>query len=284
MVGRKGAEYSDFMMNAGAWGWPTQCRVCRRWQAHALCTTCLPPSGRAGPRCLRCALPLPSSRVTHPDGLCALCEDEPPRFDHAIAAFDYEAPWSGLVAALKFRQDPALAVPLAGALQEPILKRWGLPSRPGQPALQRLRAGAPSLIVPVPLSAARLRERGYNQADRLARALGRTLRLPVQTDLVQRRRDTARLMSLDKDAREAHIRGAFHVPPAWRAAIAGRHVAVVDDVLTTGATLNAVSDALWRAGAREVSAWVLARTPRPHDADRSGGQQTAGSETTASSC
>lgn len=211
------------------------------------------------PRCQRCALPLQPGQ----DELCEICEDQPPMFDHGVAALDYSLPWSSVLAQLKFQQDPALAEVLAKLLLPPILHRWQLKPIPGQPALQRLRAGAPSLIVPVPLSSQRLQERGYNQAALLARQLGKQLRLPVNTHILAKHRHTPRLMSLHAQERQQRIRGAFTVAPTSQPALKNRHVAVVDDILTTGATLNEISRVLWQAGAREISVWVVARTPRP---------------------
>jgi ComF family protein len=239
------------------------CRACHRWQGRMLCTTCLTPDIMAQARCRRCALVLTPHPTHGEEGLCQLCAEEPPAFDHAVAALDYVAPWRQLIAALKFRKDPAIAQALGGLLLEQILKSWGLRT-PGQSrTLLRLRAGAPTLILPVPLSASRLCERGYNQAALLGRHIAETLELPMRTDILTRPRDTARLMSLDADERQRHISGAFNVPPELAALIRGRHVAVVDDVLTTGATLNEIARTLWSAGAREVSVWVVARTPAP---------------------
>jgi ComF family protein len=206
-------------------------------------------------------------------GLCSQCEDHPPFFDHALAALDYAAPWQQLIGALKFRDDPAISKPLAQLLAQQALKRWaarpapeGLPHRRNQPHRTnplRLRAGAPTLLVPVPLSAQRLRERGYNQAALVAGHLSKALHLPMNPRLLVRKRDTSRMMSLDADARQWQIQGAFSVRPGMADQIEGRHVAIVDDVLTTGATVNEIARTLWTAGARQVSVWVLARTPAP---------------------
>lgn len=250
------------MTKAGKWFWPTLCRVCDRWQGHSICAPCTQEAQLAAPRCHRCAI-----RVAPGVSLCQACEDMPPVFDHALAAVDYELPWSPLVAALKFREDPALASPLAALMAQSIKARWALPLPPRagrpEPRAMAWRRGAPALIVPVPLSTQRLQERGYNQAGLLAAHLGRQLRRPVQQEALLRVRHTDRLMRMDSDERGQHIRGAFAVDPAHRRLIENRHVAVVDDVLTTGATLNEVARTLWLAGASEVSVWVVARTPAP---------------------
>jgi len=117
--------------------------------------------------------------------------------------------------------------------------------------------------VPIPLSRTRLRERGYNQSWLIAQQLGKQLGIPAHHDLLHRTRDTDRLMSLDAQARRQQIQGAFDVPDAGVPAIAGRHIALVDDVLTTGATLNEAAHCLLDAGATSVSAWAVARTPAP---------------------
>jgi ComF family protein len=116
----------------------------------------------------------------------------------------------------------------------------------------------PDLLLPMPLAPARLSDRGFNQAAELARCLCVPLDLPVSLEAAVRTRETAPQASLPLDERARNIRGAFSAQPG----VAGLRVAVVDDVLTTGATLNELAKALRRAGAREVTGWVLARTPR----------------------
>ena len=265
------------MGTAGRAWWPTSCRVCHRWQTGVLCLRCLEGAGLSALRCTRCALRLPSpARHTFlppdDDGLCQACRDAPPGFDHACAVLDYAEPWSSLIASLKFQDDTAMADVLARLMAPALIRRWHVPGgKPASPRDTRRRQralwkrGAPSVIVPVPLSAARLKERGYNQAWLLARQLSTHLGLPAWHDALVRRKDTPRLMTLDADERLRHIRHAFAISPRHMPQLQGRHVAVVDDVLTTGATLNEIATTLWQAGAREVSVWVVARTPAPQD-------------------
>lgn len=211
--------------------------------------------------------------LANDDGLCQACRDAPPGFDHASAVLDYAEPWSSLIASLKFQEDTAMADVLARLMAPALARRWhATGQKPAEPrgASRRpqrtpWKRGAPSVIMPVPLSAARLRERGYNQAWLLARRLAGQLGLPAWHDALVRRKDTPRLMTLDADERLRHIRHAFAISPRHRPLLQGRHVAVVDDVLTTGATLNEIANTLWEAGAREVSVWVAARTPAPQD-------------------
>ena len=119
----------------------------------------------------------------------------------------------------------------------------------------------PALLLSVPLSRERLRERGYNQSWELARRLGRSLRIDATPALLQRGRDTAHQIGMTRHERERNLRDAFWIDPARRATLQGRHVALVDDVFTTGATAHAAAVALRRAGAARVDVWVIARTP-----------------------
>jgi ComF family protein len=224
--------------------WPGLCLVCRKAQWQAVCHQCLSAFAPTRPRCKRCALTLESG---HP--ACQACEDAPPEFDRAFAAVDYTSPWRELVARFKFNGDVALARPLSALMATQLRK---MPPR-----------GRPQWIIPTPLSPARLRERGYNQSWQLARHLSRQVGIPTLPNAVRRVKDTPRMMTLEADDRRQQIRGAFEVATSCRRALAGRHVALVDDVLTTGATLDEVTRTLQAAGVRQVSVWVLARTPKP---------------------
>lgn len=166
-----------------------------------------------------------------------------------MAALPYAAPWSTLISRLKFQQAAHLGAPLGRVLAHAV-----------RPSLHA--STCPDVVLPVPVSAARLRERGFNQAWLLARGCARGLGLPARADVLHRTQHSARLMTLDAEARALALRHAFAVAPAQQHWVEGAHVALVDDVLTTGATLNAACSALRAAGAASISAWVLARTPR----------------------
>ncbi|RZI84545.1 MAG: ComF family protein [Rubrivivax sp.] len=252
MAESKGAQYIDRMPTAPRpslfqrWRlpWPGLCLICRQPQWDAICHRCVTAFASPRPRCQRCALPVEGHLAP-----CRPCDDQPPEFDRAVAAVDYTAPWSELIARFKFNGDLALSRPLSSLLAERLK---ALPAR-----------SRPQVIIPTPLSAARLRERGYNQTWHLARRLSGQMGIPALPHALRRVKDTARMMSLDADERRRQIRHAFEVAPEHRRALAGRHVAVVDDVLTTGATLNEITLTLQDAGVRSVSVWVLARTPSP---------------------
>ncbi len=218
---------------------PSQCAVCRAWDRGGLCTACRARHAAPRPRCQRCA-------VSVPDGVaeCAGCLREPPPYRQACAAVDYAFPWSRLIGAFKFRAALDLASPLAGLVAA---------------AVARQGTRSADLVLPVPLSPERLRERGMNQAWELARRLGATLDLEAQPHALLRLVDTVHLAALPRAERAARIRGAFAVAPA--AALRGRHVALVDDVMTSGATVAEASRTLLAAGAASVQVWVVARTP-----------------------
>lgn len=162
-------------------------------------------------------------------------------------ALDYVAPWRHLITQFKFGQLPALGAPLSALLTQAV----------------RQRPHRVDLVLPVPVSAERLRERGYNQAWVLAQRTARALRLPAQADALVRLTQQHRLKDLDLAERRRAIRGAFSLTARGAKAVAGKHVALVDDVLTTGATLDEASLVMREAGASGVSVWVLARTPPP---------------------
>lgn len=184
-----------------------------------------------GPGCLRCAHPLPTP------GICGRCLADPPHFDQVIAATRYGFPVDGLIQACKYGGRLSAVHALAAILQQ-------------HPPQQT------DLIVPMPLSNLRLRERGFNQALELARAAAAAVRAPVDAALCVKTRETSPQTRLPWKERRKNIRGAFVV----LGDLTGRHVVVVDDVLTTGATLNELARNLKRAGAASVTGWVVART------------------------
>lgn len=159
---------------------------------------------------------------------------------------DYGYPWNGLIGHFKFHA----ALDLAPALAQRLLEAHRLGDLP-----------APTLILPIPLSAARLRERGYNQSWELARRIAASLQCPADARLLLRMRDTPHQIALPRDRRDANVRGAFAIEPLRRAELQGRDVTLIDDVMTTGATLAEASRVLLQAGAASVQVWVVARTP-----------------------
>ena len=222
---------------------PRQCEVCQCWSAASLCAECLQRFAPKTLRCAGCALPLHGLAAS--EGLrCGACLHEPPPWDGCVAAVDYGFPWDDLIGRFKFGQRSDLAVALASVL------RRALPDV----------AAANAVITAVPLSDQRLAERGYNQAWELARRIARAVGLPAEPALLLRCRDTPHQVGLDRKARQRNLRQALLANPDKLAEIAGQHIVVVDDVMTTGMTAQAVALALRQAGAQSVRFWVLART------------------------
>ncbi|MDD5180255.1 MAG: ComF family protein [Gallionellaceae bacterium] len=186
------------------------------------------------PHCPVCALPTPNGAT------CGRCLKQAPQFKHTVAVFAYAFPLDKLVQALKFNEQLLLARQLADKLAQRVEVR-------------------PDCIVAMPLHPARLRERGFNQSLELARHLADKLNIPLLSHACQRVRDTPPQSSLPWQERVKNMRKAFTCSED----LPGKHVAVVDDVMTSGASVNALAHALRQAGARKVSAWVVART-LPH--------------------
>ena len=174
----------------------------------------------------------------------------PPPFDAAFARVDYAYPWDRLIPAFKFRAALDLAPVLAEAIVQACATR--APETLQQP-----------LVVAVPLSDARLRERGFNQAWELARRVATSVGGQAESALLLRVRDTPHQIALPPGERAGNVRGAFAVEPRRRAELVGRTVALVDDVMTTGSTAAEIAQVLKQAGAARVEVWVVARTPRP---------------------
>ncbi len=220
---------------------PSQCAICHAWPAQRVCPACAARFAPPAARCTRCAL-----RV--PDGVkvCGACLRAPPVFDRCIAAVDYAYPWSGVLADFKFRADPGWAAALARLMRS-------------TPSVEHMLDGC-DLVLPVPLSAERLRERGFNQALLLARQLSPAKARPATLLRLHAGEIQARL---SRAQRLRNLRGAFAVEPSQAAGLRGLRTVLVDDVMTTGATLNAAATALREAGVVSICAMVLART-EPH--------------------
>ncbi len=228
----------------GGWLWPARCLVCREpgQSRHDLCPACrasLPWNPLA---CARCAIPLPGgSLVSSTDPVCGKCLQRPPPLQATCAPFVYAAPLDHLLPRFKFHRDLAAGRLLAQLMLESLAQ-----------------AERPDALVPIPLHRTRLRARGYDQALELAKPLSRALRIPLLHDVLLRTRATAPQSRLDAAQRRDNLRKAFAVDPRI---VLPAHVVLVDDVMTTGATLHAAATALRRAGVARVDAWVCARVP-----------------------
>ncbi len=214
------------------------CLLCGTMSREGLCcTACNADLVRlAASHCPNCALPTLTGEV------CGQCLQQPPHFDHAVAAFSYSFPVNQLIKALKFHERLILVNFLADELAQHIVAR-------------------PDMLIALPLHPVRLRERGFNQSHLLALRISAQLNIPLLSGACQRVRDTPPQSTLPLKERDKNMRQAFAVAPD--ADVLGKHVAIVDDVMTSGASIGALAHALKLSGASKVSAWVVART-LPH--------------------
>jgi len=222
---------------------PSTCALCGGSGGDVVCAACRDAYAAARPaRCGQCANP-----VSEGVGLCGTCLSHPPAFDATIAAVDYAIPLDQLVLQLKFGARLALAPWFARQIRDAVLARPGLP--------------LPDLLCPVPLGPGRLVERGFNQALEIARPLAAALGVACHPALALRTLDTKAQSGVAPGARANNVRGAFAVEDPDL--VEGRHVGLVDDVMTSGHTLGELAATLKRCGAARVTNLVFARTP-PH--------------------
>jgi ComF family protein len=241
-------EFASAAKRFAAYALPSRCALCGNLSQRLLCDGCDAQYwNEPRLRCATCALPLSASllRRERDDtrAHCAACLESPPAFNDTLALADYRAPLDTLVVELKFRARLAAGETIARHLLA-VFEDSDLP--------------APDLIVPVPLSHARLVARGYNQAWAMARPLARMMNVRSDASVVTRVRHTSAQSRLDQETRRRNVASAFAVSGDVR----GRHVGVVDDVMTSGATLDALARTLKHAGARRVTNFVALRTPK----------------------
>jgi ComF family protein len=220
--------------------WPSTCVLCGRSGRPGvdLCAGCEGDLPLNAPACVVCAQPLaPTSAQSL---TCGACLRRRPAFDASRVPFRYGYPVAHLIHSLKYRGRIACGRVLGELVARHVLT--------GQHSL-------PKYIVPVPLAESRYRERGYNQAIELGLPLERILRVRMRADLVVRTRTTREQAELNRRERRRNVRGAFEV----RRALPHPHVAILDDVVTTGSTVNELAKVLRRAGAERIEVWAVAR-------------------------
>ncbi len=231
---------------AERWLLPPTCIVCgdgtaqARHRALDLCHECADDFPHNLFACLRCGEPLPANSPR--DIECGRCLKKPPRYDRAFCAFRYDYPVDHLIRALKFHgrlpYGRVLGELFAGTVARTRSTPW------------------PEMMIPVPLAAARFRARGFNQAIEIGRTIERRLGIPLRADIAVRIRDTREQAGLDRKERRKNLRGAFAVAEK----LAAKHIAILDDVITTGSTANELARTLRRAGATLIEVWAVART------------------------
>jgi ComF family protein len=180
---------------------------------------------------------------------CGQCATQPPAFERVLAPWAYDFPIDSLIARFKHQAKWPLGRLMGELLAQSLQHHFNEGLEP------------PDALVPVPLANRRLRQRGFNQASMLARWLSATLKIPCEEQLLRRVQDTPAQQALDARARRRNLRQAFAITPD--AVLGNRHLALVDDVLTTGATAQALARLLLDAGAARVDVYCLARTPKP---------------------
>ena len=225
---------------------PGTCILCRQpsHRHRDLCLVCQAALPRIREPCRHCGLPLPQSHPEPP--VCGTCLLQPPPFVRLVAPFCYSPPLPALIAAFKYDGRLVNGRVLAESLAACLHNRYG-------------QAAMPAILAPVPLHRSRLRRRGFNQALELARRVSRLTAIPVAPRLLERHRDTPAQTGLGARERQRNLARAFTFK-GDRRFVPGMTVALVDDVVTTTATVTALSRLLLRNGASEVHVWAVART------------------------
>lgn len=258
-MGRGPAKYIDRVFNllrpaSGTSTLVSQCALCHAWPSQPVCSPCESRFGAPQRRCRKCALLMPpdiSGGARDLPNVCWPCQKHPPPVVQTWAALTYAFPWSNLIARYKFGQQPGWA---------PLFAQLMLKQADAAECLAQLKPS--DWVLPLPLAPQRLRSRGFNQSWLLVQHLVRQSATAAQADatLLMRIRDTLPQSDLQREERLTNVQGAFMVDPLRAQLLAGRHVVLVDDVMTSGASVYTAALALLSAGASQVTACVLART------------------------
>ena len=217
-----------------------KCPVClepKEWREGLICPACQSLWPAVECPCQVCALPLKSESIH----VCGQCQQHPPAFDRVLTSASYQSMATWCIKRLKYRQDF-----LAGRILVDQFLNY----------LATVEIESVDCLVPMPLHWWRQLRRGFNQSALLAHSIGTRLNLPVANNLARRTRATPPLEGLSRKQRRRVMNGVFTCKP-----VKGRHIAVVDDVMTTGASAQALAKQLKAKGARQVDIWVMARTP-----------------------
>lgn len=215
---------------------PAHCVLCKKptGRGLSLCRTCEKDFRRNTTACKSCARPLEQAH----NNICGECQQHAPYFDATLAPFIYEEPFKELIIGLKFHEKLLKAKILASLFSNHIQSE-----------------NLPDLLIPVPLHPSRLRERGYNQSLELAKELSTTLNITYDYKSCTRHINTARQSELPMDQKKSNVRGAFSCNRKFDR----QHIAIVDDVMTSGHTVNEFARVLKKSGAGKVDIWVMAR-------------------------
>ncbi len=214
---------------------PERCLLCTERIQQPFCIDCMQLLPWIAIGCEICGAQL--SEV----GVCGRCQAQPPYYDNVIIPFQYRSPIAEQIQRLKYNRKLRYASPLAAMILQRV---WKSPQPP------------PQVLIPMPLHRHRLRQRGFNQALEIAKPIGNQLGIEVNYSLLARIKNTASQTGLNVKQRHKNVRGAFQVMRP----ITMKHVALIDDVVTSGNTVNTAARALKRAGVKTVSVWAVART------------------------
>jgi ComF family protein len=222
---------------------PGHCLLCGDWQDadEGLCRACHASLPWLENACRQCGVPLSGEARVQ---ICGQCLRHPPSFQRTVSVFYYQPPVDFLVQRFKFSGKLNVGRLLGGIMAQHLAQR---------------SAPQVDLLMPVPLHARRLRERGFNQAVELARPIARHLQVPLDTHSCRRTRPTAPQSGLPAEQRNSNVNNAFQLSGTFD----GMHVALIDDVLTTGSTAAEIARLLLAQGASQVSVWTCARTAMP---------------------
>lgn len=232
--------------------YPPRCLLCggtgkkKEGEAVDICDPCqcrLPENLSA---CIRCALPLPVELSGH-SMVCGRCQKKPPDFDYSVSLFRYEQPVVWLVKQLKFNERLSHARLFGELLAERVTHRLEPENASSH--------SVPDCILPVPLHNKRFRKRGFNQSIELARSVSKKSGVPLELNLVERVRETESQTGLDADKRRKNLRGAFKLVDTTKY----KYVVIIDDVVTTGSTVNELAIVLKKSGVERVDVWSIAR-------------------------
>lgn len=229
-----------FINQVVGWLLPSRCAACSATcstqgaDESGLCHQCHTDLPGLQNGCTTCSRPLETSNPV----VCGRCQQNPPSYDHTIAPFLYKEPISQLITGLKFSARLAHAQVLARLFVDTLNNN-----------------DTPELIIPMPLHSKRLRERGFNQSLEIARLISRSINVPINTDACIRIRDTAPQSTLPAKEKKGNVKNAF----AINKPINAKHVAIIDDVMTSGHTANELASALKDHGIGRVDVWVMAR-------------------------
>lgn len=230
--------YSEMLHRALNVLLPPRCVLCGLPSGSiCICGPCKKDLPWAGPQCRQCGLPLNAGQ----DRACGQCLQKPPPFNRTISPLQYRPPVDGLVRALKFHRQLAEGRVLSHLMCEQVTTSG---------------ISLPDMLIPVPLHRTRMIKRGFNQACELGNHAGRVFDIPLLTTGLRRKRNTRAQSGLSRKQRQSNVRGAFY----WHGREKpGRHVALIDDVMTTGTTVSECVRVLKKAGARRVDVWVPTR-------------------------